>query len=213
MEVTDDEVGIHLLIGIKYKVIVADTGSPILNIPHSTSLVFCETKVPIQDRGGHTPLYLTRQGIFMYINLFYTAGLTAGMKSNPAHKSFGNISTKIIRVMWNIGLTTSLYRTTSTPENCGSTIDQHDIPTIWSWVSNSLFISIVRTHMIRTINKTYLVWTRPKFMETLNITNYGPANWNGGFGMISSLMDSIYTILNNMIQILLGMILSLGLLH
>ena len=99
MEVTDDEVGIHLLIGIKYKVIVADTGSPILNIPHSTSLVFCETKVPIQDRGGHTPLYLTRQGIFMYINLFYTAVLTVGMKSNPAHKSFGNISTKIIRVM------------------------------------------------------------------------------------------------------------------
>ena len=57
--------------GLKYTVIVADTVSPILTIPHSTSLVLCETKVPIQDRGGHTPLSLTIQVIFMYLNLFY----------------------------------------------------------------------------------------------------------------------------------------------
>ena len=32
------------------------------------SLVFCETKAPTKDRNGHTPLYLTRQGIFVYLN-------------------------------------------------------------------------------------------------------------------------------------------------
>ena len=75
LEVTDDEGELHFLVGIKYTVIVADTVSPILTTPHSTSLVLWETRVPIQDRGVHAPLYLTRQGIFMYLNSFYTAVL------------------------------------------------------------------------------------------------------------------------------------------
>ena len=68
LEFTDDEGEVHSLIGIKYTVIVADTGSPIITTPHSTSLVLCETKVPIQDRGGHTLLSLTISGILMYHN-------------------------------------------------------------------------------------------------------------------------------------------------
>ena len=72
LEVTDDEGAIHLLIGLKYTMIVADTGSPILNMPHFTRPVFCETKDPIKYRCGHTPVSRTRQGIFMYMNLFYT---------------------------------------------------------------------------------------------------------------------------------------------
>ena len=35
MEVTDYEGEINLIIGIKYKLIVADTGIPILTTPHS----------------------------------------------------------------------------------------------------------------------------------------------------------------------------------
>ena len=45
LDVTDNELAIHLLLNIKYTVIVADTGSPILTNPDSTSLVFCETNV------------------------------------------------------------------------------------------------------------------------------------------------------------------------
>ena len=45
LEVNDDEGAIQLLINIKYTVIVADTGFPIRNTPHSTSLVFYETNV------------------------------------------------------------------------------------------------------------------------------------------------------------------------
>ena len=73
LEVTDDEGSIHLLICIKYTFIVADIGSSVLTTPHSVSLLLCETRVPIEGRGGHTILSLTRQGIFLYINLFYTA--------------------------------------------------------------------------------------------------------------------------------------------
>ena len=40
LEVTDDEVAIHLLVDLKYTVIVAYTRSPILTMPHSTSLGF-----------------------------------------------------------------------------------------------------------------------------------------------------------------------------
>ena len=93
----------------------------------------------------HTPLSLTRQGIFMYLNLFYTAVLGARIKSNPSHKSLDKTLKKIIRVMQKIGLTTSTDRNTSTPENFGATIEQHDLPTIWSWVSNGWFSSIFRT--------------------------------------------------------------------
>ena len=71
MEVTDDEGAIHLLIGIKYIVVVVDTGNPVLTTPHATSLVSYETKVTIEDRGGHTLLSLTRQGIFLYINVWH----------------------------------------------------------------------------------------------------------------------------------------------
>ena len=73
LEVTDDDGAIHLLIGLKYTVIMADTGSPVLTKPHFISLALCETKVPIKYRGGHTPLSLTRQSIFMYLDLFYKA--------------------------------------------------------------------------------------------------------------------------------------------
>ena len=41
-EVNDYEGEINFFIDIKYKVIVAENGSPILNTPHSTSLVLCE---------------------------------------------------------------------------------------------------------------------------------------------------------------------------
>ena len=43
LEGTKDEGAMHLLISIKCTVIVADPGSPIWNMPHSTSLVFCDT--------------------------------------------------------------------------------------------------------------------------------------------------------------------------
>ena len=72
LEVTDYEGAIHFVIGLKYIVIVADTGSPIITTPHSTIIFLSETNDPIQYRGVHTPLYLTRQGILMYLNLFYT---------------------------------------------------------------------------------------------------------------------------------------------
>ena len=45
LEVIDDEGLIHLLVNLKYKVIAADPGSYIRNTPHSTSCVFCKTKV------------------------------------------------------------------------------------------------------------------------------------------------------------------------
>ena len=53
LEVTDDEGEIHLLINIKYTLIVADTRSPILTTPHSTSIVLYENKVPIKYKGDH----------------------------------------------------------------------------------------------------------------------------------------------------------------
>ena len=84
MEVTDDEGAINLLIGIKYTVIVADTGFHIINMQNYTSLVLCETKVPIKYRGGHTQLSLTKQDIFMYINLFYTA-VFGGLNPTPKY--------------------------------------------------------------------------------------------------------------------------------
>ena len=40
--VIDDEGAIHLLLNIKYKVIVEDPKPPILNTPHYTSLVLCK---------------------------------------------------------------------------------------------------------------------------------------------------------------------------
>ena len=68
LEVTDDEGEVNLLIGLKFTVIVTEYRSSIRNMTHSTSLVFCKTKVPTQDRSGHTPLYLTRKVIFVYFN-------------------------------------------------------------------------------------------------------------------------------------------------
>ena len=81
LEVTDDYGEIHLLVGIKCIGMLADTVSYILTTPHSTSLVFCETKVPIQDIGGHRQLSLTRQCSCMYINSCYTEVLW--FKSHP----------------------------------------------------------------------------------------------------------------------------------
>ena len=45
LEVTNDEGEIHLLIGLKYTLIVSDTVSPILTASHSNILVFYETNV------------------------------------------------------------------------------------------------------------------------------------------------------------------------
>ena len=45
LDVTEDEVAMHLLISLKFTVKLAETGSPIRNTPHSTIRVFCETKV------------------------------------------------------------------------------------------------------------------------------------------------------------------------
>ena len=44
-EVTNDEGAIHLLLNLKYTMIVADPGPPFRNTTHYTSLVFCETNV------------------------------------------------------------------------------------------------------------------------------------------------------------------------
>ena len=54
-----------------------------------------------------------------------------------------------------------------------------------------------------------MVSPKPTFLETLNITKDGTENRNGGFGMISSLVDTIYMILQTMIQILFVIIWSL----
>ena len=40
LDVTDDEGAIHLIINMKYTVIVSEPVSPIQNTPHSKSLVF-----------------------------------------------------------------------------------------------------------------------------------------------------------------------------
>ena len=45
LEVTDDKGVIHLLINLKFILIVLEYGSPFQNVPHYTSLVFCETNV------------------------------------------------------------------------------------------------------------------------------------------------------------------------
>ena len=45
LEVTDDEGEINLLKGLKYTVIVTDTGSPILTTPHYMRLLFWESNV------------------------------------------------------------------------------------------------------------------------------------------------------------------------
>ena len=42
LEGTDDEVSVHLLINPKCTMIVVYPVPPIINIPHSTCLVFCE---------------------------------------------------------------------------------------------------------------------------------------------------------------------------
>ena len=81
-----------MLIGIKCTVKVADNGSPILTTPQSKMCVFYETKVPIKDRGGQTPMYLTRQGIFMYFNLFFTAILAVLIPPQNMFKMFPQIS-------------------------------------------------------------------------------------------------------------------------
>ena len=117
LDVTDDEGEIHLLIGIKYTLIVADTVSPIPTTPHSTSLVLCETKVPIQDRGGHTPLSLTGQGRLMYQNFILYSSLG---DLNPTPKYVLDVLTYYI--------TRQKYKYT---RKIGETIEEHDIPTIW----------------------------------------------------------------------------------
>ena len=105
MKVTDDDGGIYLLIGLKYTVLVVDTAPPIITTPHSTNLVFCETKAPTQDRGGHKPLSWTRQCILMYLNLFYTAVWVVWIPPKNMFKMFPQ--------------TTSPYRTTGTPQKFG----------------------------------------------------------------------------------------------
>ena len=92
MKVTDYEGENQLLIGLKYTVIVENTGSPILTTPRSMSLFLCGTRVPIQYRGVHTPLYITRQGIFIYLNLFYTEILVVLIPPQNMFKMFPLIS-------------------------------------------------------------------------------------------------------------------------
>ena len=67
---------------------------------------------------------------------------------NSSHESLGENPTNIIKVIQNIGCTTSPDRTKITPEKTGVTIEKmaHGFLTICSSVSNGLFISIVRTH-------------------------------------------------------------------
>ena len=45
LEGADDELGIKVILNLKYTVIVVEPVSPIWNTPHSKSLVFCETNV------------------------------------------------------------------------------------------------------------------------------------------------------------------------
>ena len=135
----------------------------------------------------------------------------------------GKSLTKIIIVMQIIESTTSPDNTAITSENIGAPIDKmdHELPTICSWLFNCLFIHIVRTYSFISpwhiqqgpINKNYLVSTKTTFLETLNITNNVCEHLNGVFGMVSYLMDTIDIILQKIIQILLWMVLSLGLLQ
>ena len=77
-EGADDEGEIHLLINLKCTVIVVETVPSIINTTHSMSRVLCKIQfqiLPIEDRSGHIPLYLTIQYNFMYLNLFYTSVL------------------------------------------------------------------------------------------------------------------------------------------
>ena len=57
LEIADDELAIHLLINLKYIVIVADPRSPIRNMPHSTNLVFCETNVMFYPYNAEAATY------------------------------------------------------------------------------------------------------------------------------------------------------------
>ena len=67
-----------------------------------------------------------------------------------SQKSLGKPLTKIITVMKNIGLTKPPYRTIIIPERHGASSDQmdHDFPTLWSWLFNSLFSSTARKQEI-----------------------------------------------------------------
>ena len=78
--------------GLIYTVIVADTVPPILTSPHFTSIVLCETKVPIKYRGDHIPWSLTRHDIFRYLNLFYTVILVVLIPPKNMFKMFPHIS-------------------------------------------------------------------------------------------------------------------------
>ena len=49
-------------------------------------------RLPIQYRGVHRPLSLTRQGSFMYLNLFYTAVLVVLIPPQNVFKMFPHIS-------------------------------------------------------------------------------------------------------------------------
>ena len=73
LEVTDEEGAIHLLINRKYTVIVADTGSPILNTQHSTILVFCETNVIYYQykTEADTYHYLQQDSADPYISIYF----------------------------------------------------------------------------------------------------------------------------------------------
>ena len=92
LEVTDGEGEIQLLTGFKYIVILEDTISSILTTTHSTSLVFCETRVPIQYRGGHTPQFLTIQDRLRYLNLFYIEILMVLISPQNMVKMFPHIT-------------------------------------------------------------------------------------------------------------------------
>ena len=80
------------------------------------------------------------------VRLFYLI-YNGGDELQSTTKNLGKPLTKIIIVIQKIWFTTSPDRTTITPEKIGSTIEKmvHGLPIIWSWVSDGLFSSIVRT--------------------------------------------------------------------
>ena len=56
--------------------------------------------------------------------------------------------TNIIRVIKNIGFTTSPYVTTISPKNLWATVEKmsHELPDTYSWASNGFLISFFRKH-------------------------------------------------------------------
>ena len=132
--------------------------------------------------------------------------------------------------MQNIGFTTSTYRTTSTPEKLGATIEKmaHDLPTIWSWVSNGFLTSIVITNKFLLSGHIHVyhwdIYVKGQLMR-LTLYNQNPRFWKCliqptislniemVFGTTYPFMNIKHMLLQKIIQILLGTILPLNLIQ